>query len=216
MTPETNTDILNRIDKRLQDLTSLVVASIPSRKLPAKLAKLRFAVVTPSNLLEARMDEMERAFKSASELDTESKISQNFPLKIVQPNGKPPWEIVPVSILLNRAAQRRVFAPVFEHGEMTSMENAKNTLESMEQAGKLVLESLDNTNIQNNGPTNRNSKVHCAFSVVEAKKRGVGSVKEVSRLEEREEEREDDWEPTPVAKKPSSFGDFMKKYKEEQ
>lgn len=179
----TNEDLmeeLKRLGRAVHDNSALLIAVIPSHKLPAKLAKLRMAAVTPSNHLEPRMGEMLRVFNSTAQMTQTAKIAQNFPARIVQGLAKTPWEIVPKSILLNRSAQRRIFAPVLEHHEASSMENAKNTLEALVNDGKLFVAMLSDTTMKEDKHTKRHSKAMCVFSPIEAGKHGLTEVEEAN------------------------------------
>jgi hypothetical protein len=153
-----------------------------------------------------RPDELLRIFYAVCGLPDNKKMKQKFPVGTyynLGTKGDGFIEIVPRSILINRASMRSAFRPKREEVLVKSAATiAAEVLDMLVAEGKLVLSKLDKTNIP--GVT---SQMECVFSPKWAAKRKVIGFEWSESEKDEDDEEWDDEEEKPTIQ---PLRDFLK------
>jgi hypothetical protein len=151
---------LDTIIEQNNQMLQLLLVAIPASK-RAAVSRLRAETAnTPDEVKEIRMKEMIRVHQVAGKyLHLSKKEKQRYPAVICQND----MEVVPRSVLLNRSAQSRIFAPNLEDGETSNMDNVVATLKDLEATDKYITVSLEDTAL-NDPRKGRMSRSICVFT----------------------------------------------------
>lgn len=105
-------DQINKLNDKLDHITKLVELLVESGALKKKAPRQRISDIPIDKVNELREAELERIFNRMANASAALKTKLNFSKRIVQPFGARPYQMVPLSLILNRCELLKAFWPV--------------------------------------------------------------------------------------------------------